>query len=144
LVFLPQIATIGLTTFVKDKRIPLKNQHHILVVDDDPEIVETIAATLSGSGYQVSTAHDGNQGVAYAETKNPDVVILDLMMPRRSGFLVLERLRQNAETQMPIIMITGNEGMRHKKYAQLLGVDDYIQKPFTMDRLLQSLSDILE
>ncbi len=122
----------------------MKNQHHILVVDDDPEIVETISATLTGKGYQVSTAFDGNQGVAYAETKNPDLVILDLMMPRRSGFLVLERLRQNAEMQMPIIMITGNEGMRHKKYAELLGVDDYIQKPFTMNRLLQSLSDILD
>ena len=122
----------------------MKNPYHILVVDDDPEIVETISATLVGKGYQVSTAYDGNQGVAYAETKNPDLVILDLMMPRRSGFLVLERLRQNPEMQMPIIMITGNEGMRHKKYAQLLGVDDYIQKPFTMDRLLQSLTNILD
>lgn len=122
----------------------MKNQHHILVVDDDPDIVATISASLTGKGYKVSTAHDGNQGVAYAETKNPDLVILDLMMPRRSGFLVLERLRQNADMQMPIVMITGNEGMRHKKYAELLGVDDYIQKPFTMDRLLKSLSDILD
>jgi len=122
----------------------LNKTHHILVVDDDPEIVQTIAATLTGKGYTVSKAYDGNQGVAYAETKNPDLVILDLMMPRRSGFLVLERLRQNVDAQMPIIMITGNEGMRHKKYAELLGVNDYIQKPFTMDRLLESLSDILE
>ena len=93
---------------------------------------------------EVSTAFDGNQGIAYAETKTPDLMILDLMMPRRSGFLVLERLRQNSETQMPIIMITGNEGMRHRKYAELLGVDDYIQKPFTMDRLLQAVSKILD
>lgn len=117
---------------------------HVLVVDDDSEIVETIAATLRSRGMQVSTASDGNQGIAYAETKAPDLVILDLMMPRRSGFLVLERLRQNSETQMPIIMITGNEGMRHRKYAELLGVNDYIQKPFTMDRLLQSVSKILD
>lgn len=117
---------------------------HVLVVDDDSEIVETIAATLRSRGMQVSTASDGNQGIAYAETKTPDLVILDLMMPRRSGFLVLERLRQNSETQMPIIMITGNEGMRHRKYAELLGVNDYIQKPFTMDRLLQAVSKILD
>lgn len=116
---------------------------HVLIVDDDSEIVETIATTLRSRGMQVSTASDGNQGIAYAETKAPDLVILDLMMPRRSGFLVLERLRQNSETQMPIIMITGNEGMRHKKYAELLGVNDYIQKPFTMDRLLQAVSKIL-
>jgi DNA-binding response OmpR family regulator len=113
-------------------------------VDDDSEIVESIAATLRSRGIQVSTASDGNQGIAYAETKTPDLVILDLMMPRRSGFLVLERLRQNSETQMPIIMITGNEGMRHRKYAELLGVNDYIQKPFTMDRLLQAVSKILD
>lgn len=117
---------------------------HVLVVDDDAEIVETIAATLRSRGMNVSTASDGNQGIAYAETKSPDLVILDLMMPRRSGFLVLERLRQNSDTQMPIIMITGNEGMRHRKYAELLGVNDYIQKPFTMDRLLQAVSNILD
>jgi len=117
---------------------------HVLVVDDDSEIVETIAATLRSRGMKVSTASDGNQGIAYAETTAPDLVILDLMMPRRSGFLVLERLRQNSETQMPIIMITGNEGMRHRKYAELLGVNDYIQKPFTMDRLLQAVSKILD
>ena len=117
---------------------------HVLIVDDDAEIVESIAATLRSRGMQVSTASDGNQGIAYAETKSPDLVILDLMMPRRSGFLVLERLRQNSETQMPIIMITGNEGMRHRKYAELLGVNDYIQKPFTMDRLLQAVASILD
>ena len=117
---------------------------HVLVVDDDSEIVETIAVALRSRGMKVSTAFDGNQGIAYAETKTPDLMILDLMMPRRSGFLVLERLRQNSETQMPIIMITGNEGMRHRKYAELLGVDDYIQKPFTMDRLLQAVSKILD
>ena len=128
----------------EDKIATVNKRNHILVVDDDPEIVESIATTLRGQGYEVSTAHDGNQGVACAETKNPDLVILDLMMPRRSGFLVLERLRQNSNTQMPIVMITGNEGVRHKKYAELLGVNDYIQKPFTMDRLLQSLSKILD
>jgi len=117
---------------------------HVLVVDDDSEIVETIAAALRSRGMRVSTASDGNQGIAYAEAKTPDLMILDLMMPRRSGFLVLERLRQNSETQMPIIMITGNEGMRHRKYAELLGVNDYIQKPFTMDRLLQAVSKVLD
>jgi len=104
---------------------------HVLVVDDDSEIVDTISAALRSRGMEVSTAFDGNQGIAYAETKTPDLMILDLMMPRRSGFL-------------PIIMITGNEGMRHRKYAELLGVDDYIQKPFTMDRLLQAVSKILD
>ncbi len=128
----------------EDRKNTVKKPYHILVVDDDPEIVKSISVTLTDQGFKVSSANDGNQGVAYAEAKTPDLVILDLMMPRRSGFLVLERLRQNSATQMPIIMITGNEGMRHKKYAELLGVNDYIQKPFTMDRLLQSISKILD
>ena len=93
---------------------------HVLVVDDDAEIVDTIATTLRSRGMEVSTASDGNQGIAFAETKTPDLVILDLMMPRRSGFLVLERLRQNSETQMPIIMITGNEGSMPNYSASMI------------------------
>ncbi len=71
------------------------------------------------------------------------VVILDMMMPRRSGFLVLERLRQVFEEPVKVIMITGNEGTRHREYAELLGVNDYIHKPFTIDRLLASVSNLL-
>lgn len=127
-----------------DQHTQAKKPHHVLVVDDDSEIVETIAVALQSHGYEVSTAHDGNQGIAYAESKKPDIIVLDLMMPRRSGFLVLERLRQNTSAQMPVILITGNEGVRHKKYAELLGVNDYILKPFTMVELLDSISNILD
>ena len=67
-----------------------------------------------------------------------------MMMPRRSGFLVLERLRQNDLEPVPVIMITGNEGNRHQQYAEMLGVNDYIHKPFTMDRLLDSVNNLLE
>jgi DNA-binding response OmpR family regulator len=116
---------------------------HVLVVDDDPEIIESIRFALLREGFEVSIARDGNQGVAFAETKHPDLVILDMMMPRRSGFLVLERLRQTTENPVPVIMITANEGTRHREYAEMLGVSDYIPKPFTMDRLLNSVSDLL-
>jgi DNA-binding response OmpR family regulator len=116
---------------------------HILIVDDDPEITESLRYALSEQGFHVWTACDGNQGVAFAETKSPDLVILDMMMPRRSGFLVLERLRQTTEMPVPVIMITANEGSRHREYAEMLGVNDYISKPFTMDRLLNSVSNLL-
>ncbi len=120
-----------------------KSKPHILIVDDDPEIIESIRYALTEKGFEVSIARDGNQGVAYAETKSPDLVILDMMMPRRSGFLVLERLRQTTEIPVPVIMITANEGSRHREYAEMLGVSDYIGKPFTMDRLLSSVSNLL-
>ena len=115
----------------------------VLVVDDDPEITESIRYALKSNGFQVTIARDGNQGVAIAETKKPQLVILDMMMPKRSGFLVLERLRQNGEEPVPVIMITGNEGSRHQEYAELLGVSDYIHKPFTMDRLLDSVQNLI-
>lgn len=118
-------------------------QKHVLVIDDDTEITEALKHALRGAGYEVTIARDGNQGVAIAETKNPDLLILDMMMPKRSGFLVLERLRQSQEDPVPVIMITGNEGNRHRAYAELLGVSDYIYKPFTMDRLLSSVDGLI-
>ena len=115
----------------------------ILIVDDDREIIDSVQYALEGEGHQVVVANDGNQGLALAETENPDLMILDMMMPKRSGFLVLEKLRRVRDQPLPVIMITGNEGNRHKSYAELLGVSDYIQKPFTMDRLLASVNKLL-
>ncbi|WP_164103460.1 response regulator transcription factor [Candidatus Laterigemmans baculatus] len=115
----------------------------VLLVDDDFEIVDSIRYALEGEGYEVIVARDGNQGVALAERENPDLMILDMMMPKRSGFLVLEKLRRSRELPLPVIMITGNEGSRHKAYAELLGVSDYIRKPFAMERLVEAVRRLL-
>ena len=115
----------------------------ILLVDDDQEIVEAVRFALESRGYAVLIARDGNQGLAMAEREDPDLVILDMMMPKRSGFLVLERLGRTLAVPMRVIMITANEGSRHKAYAEMLGVDDYIRKPFGMDRLLESVDRLL-
>ena len=115
----------------------------ILLVDDDAEIVESMKLTLETKGYRVLVARDGNQGLAMAEREDPDLVILDMMMPKRSGFLVLERLRRTRRIPVRVIMITANEGSRHKAYAEMLGVDDYIRKPFAMDRLMDSVKRLL-
>ena len=84
-----------------------------------------------------------NKEAILAKERKPDLAILDMMMPKRSGFLVLERLRRSHSVPMRIIMITANEGSRHKAYAEMLGVDDYIRKPFAMDRLLDSVDRLL-
>lgn len=115
----------------------------ILVVDDDAEIIESLKFALGKRGYVVLIARDGNQGLSMAEKETPDLVILDMMMPKRSGFLVLEKLRRTHSVPMRVIMITANEGSRHKAYAEMLGVDDYIRKPFPMDRLLESVDRLL-
>ncbi|MCX7402315.1 MAG: response regulator [Planctomycetia bacterium] len=115
----------------------------VLLVDDDSEIVESMRTVLESRGYEILIARDGNQGLVMAERDNPDLVVLDMMMPKRSGFLVLEKLRRNSSVPMRVIMITANEGSRHKAYAEMLGVDDYIRKPFAMDRLLESIDRLL-
>ena len=115
----------------------------VLLVDDDIEIIESMRTVLESRGYDVLTARDGNQGLVMVETENPDLVVLDMMMPKRSWFLVLEKLRRSRPVPMRVIMITANEGSRHKAYAEMLGVDDYIRKPFAMDRLLDSVDRLL-
>jgi DNA-binding response OmpR family regulator len=126
----------------KEKKEDAK-KHRVLIVDDDHEIVESVRYALEAGGYQVMVARDGNQGLSMAEREDPDLVILDMMMPKRSGFLVLEKLRRSRPVPLRVIMITANEGSRHKAYAEMLGVDDYIRKPFAMDRLMESVNRLL-
>ena len=115
----------------------------ILLVDDDNEIVETMRAVLENKGYRVLVARDGNAGLTVAERENPDLIILDMMMPKKSGFLVLEKLKTRPGGLIPTIMITGNEGSRHRAYAEMLGVKDYIRKPFAIEKLVRSAEKIL-
>ena len=106
-------------------------------------MIESVRYALEDAGYEVAVANDGNQGLALAEREDPDLMILDMMMPKRSGFLVLEKLRRVRSEPLPVIMITGNEGSRHKAYAELLGVSEYLRKPFAMDRLLDAVKKLL-
>jgi DNA-binding response OmpR family regulator len=114
----------------------------ILLIDDDPEIIESMRYALEQAGYEVLIARDGNQGLAMVEKNRPDLVVVDMMMPKRSGFLVIEKLRRSDQRDLArqkIIMVTANEGRRHKEYAGMLGVDDYLRKPFAMPVLLSSV-----
>jgi DNA-binding response OmpR family regulator len=115
----------------------------ILLVDDDNEIIETMRTVFDGRGYRVLVARDGNAGLTVAERENPDLIILDMMMPKKSGFLVLEKLKTRPGGLIPTIMITGNEGSRHRAYAEMLGVKDYIRKPFAVEKLVKSAEKIL-
>lgn len=117
---------------------------HILVVDDDREVTDLLEGVLARQGYKVTIARDGNLGIANAQARHPDLLILDMMMPKRSGFLVLEYLRNSDGPAIPVIMITANEGRRHQEYAELLGVDAYLHKPFAIDNLLQKIRSLLE
>ena len=116
----------------------------ILLVDDDGEILESMRTVLENKGYRILVARDGNAGLTVAERENPDLLVLDMMMPKKSGFLVLEKLKGRQGGLIPTIMITGNEGSRHRAYAEMLGVRDYIRKPFAMEKLVRSVERVLE
>ena len=121
----------------------IKQAHHILIVDDDREMARILSAALEGAGYVTTVAQDGNEGLAVAETKSPDLIVLDIMMPRRSGFLVLERLLQILEDPIPVVIVTGNFGDRHRTYAEVLGVEGYFYKPVKIPLLLEKVSELL-
>jgi DNA-binding response OmpR family regulator len=116
----------------------MANAKTILVVDDDMELSDGLRAVLEKQGFRVLQARDGQQGKQMVYQHRPDLVILDMMMPRMGGYPVLEHFRGKTDAP-PIIMITANEGSRHKAYAEYLGVVDYIRKPFAMERLLESV-----
>ncbi len=117
----------------------------VLIVDDDQDIITAIKAALEDLGVAIRTTGNGNDAVEMIQQQSPDLLILDQMLPGRSGFLVLEKIRpQRKETSKPpVIMITANPGSRHKIYAETLGVDAYINKPFRMEKLLKAAEQLL-
>jgi len=116
----------------------MADEKTILIVDDDLELSDGLRIVLERQGYRVMQARDGQQGRQLVYQHRPDLVILDMMMPRMGGYPVLEHFKDKPDAP-PIIMITANEGSRHKAYAEFLGVIDYIRKPFAMERLLEAV-----
>jgi DNA-binding response OmpR family regulator len=110
----------------------------VLLVDDDNDILTSMQAVFEPTGAIIETANNGNKAVELAEKNQPDLVILDMMLPGRSGFLVLEKIkaRKPRGDKPVVIMITGNQGARHKMYAESLGVSDYFNKPVKLDKLI--------
>jgi DNA-binding response OmpR family regulator len=110
----------------------------IVLIEDDREIGSTLSAVLEGAGYRVVLATNGIDGQRLISAERPDLVITDMMMPRMGGFPVLEFLR-TLDSPPKVIMITANEGGRHKAYAEMLGAIDYLRKPFAMDIMLEAV-----
>ncbi len=115
----------------------------VLIVDDDPEVRAAIDHALQAEGALTQYCGDGNSAVRICESDPPDLVVLDMMLPKRSGFLVLDRIKK-LETPPVVIMVTANEGRRHQQYAETLGVDGYILKPVRLERLITMARDLLD
>jgi DNA-binding response OmpR family regulator len=114
----------------------------VLLIEDDREIATTLRSVLEAAGYEVSYAPNGKDGQRMIEDIRPALVITDMMMPQLGGFPVLEYLKQ-MQSPPKVIMITANEGGRHKAYAEMLGVSDYLRKPFAMDVMLEAVEKAL-
>src|ERR1700733_13221294 len=122
---------------LKDKKV--------LLVDDDSDILTSIQAAFEPTGAVIETANNGNKAVELAEKNQPDLVVLDMMLPGRSGFMVLEKIKskkpRNAKPH--VIMITGHSGSRHQLYAESQGVSEYFTKPVKMDKLIAAAERML-
>ena len=113
----------------------------ILVVDDDPNISELMNIYLEKEGYEVRTAADGNEGVALFKAYSPDLVLLDIMMPRKDGWQVCREIREISS--VPIIMITAKGETIDKVLGLELGADDFIVKPFDMKEVFARIKAVL-
>lgn len=114
----------------------------VLIVDDDRDILEAIDAAFQSEGALTLTAGDGDEAVRICNEDPPDLVVLDMMLPKRSGFLALEKIKGKPDSPV-VIMVTANEGKRHSAYAESLGVDAYMLKPVPLGRLLDAAVDLI-
>jgi DNA-binding response OmpR family regulator len=115
----------------------------VLIVDDDRDILESIEAAFLSEGALTLTAADGDEAVRICHEDPPDLVILDMMLPKRSGFMALEKIKGHEDSPL-VIMVTANEGKRHQAYGESLGVDAYMLKPVPLGRLLDKAVELIE
>lgn len=113
----------------------------VLIVDDDPSILRFVRANISASGYETLVAGDGKAALEVIEVNQPDLVLLDIMMPNMDGLEVCRRLRE--WSQIPIIMLTARGDEKDKVECLDMGADDYIAKPFGVDELLARVRAVL-
>jgi CheY-like chemotaxis protein len=116
----------------------------ILVVDDDPEIVAMLSTRLGARGYKVSTASDGKSAIELAKRERPDLVLLDVMMPGKSGWEVARALKQDPVTQsIKIVMVTAIGEQVNEITSPLYGADAHIDKPFEFERLERVIANLV-
>lgn len=117
----------------------------ILVVDDEPDLVSMLKARLEANNYEVATAFDGEEGLSKAKKEKPDLIVLDIMMPKMDGMMLAEALKQGKETaDIPIIFLTClAEGIETKSRASKIGNNIFVGKPFDASELLSMVNQVM-
>jgi len=122
---------------------PRLQNKSILIVDDDEDILSSIELAMRAEGAITSKAADGSAAVLACQTAPPDAVVLDMMLPKASGFVVLEKMREMPNPPV-VVMVTANLGKRHQQYAHDLGVHAYMNKPVSLQRPVETIVKLLE
>lgn len=118
---------------------------NILIVDDAPNIVLSLEFLMTSAGYDVRSAKDGIEAISAIKEKKPDLILLDVMMPRKDGFQVCQEIKAKRKWQdIHIIMLTAKGRTIEKRKGLALGADDYITKPFATRELVSKIRDILD
>ncbi|WP_428610031.1 response regulator transcription factor [Sedimenticola sp.] len=118
---------------------------HILIVDDEKNIAISVDYLLRREGFEVSVAHDGEEGMRLIREERPDLVLLDIMMPKLDGFQVCETVRQDPTlANIRIVMLTAKGRDAEKEKGLALGADAYITKPFSTRELISQVKALLE
>ena len=115
----------------------------ILLVEDDPAILEGLTALLRGENYETISAGDGEKGLALALKESPDLIILDIMLPKMNGIEVLQTLRNREKCKVPVIMLTSRKEEIDRVMGLEFGADDYITKPFSTRELIARIKAVL-
>lgn len=116
----------------------------ILIAEDEAELREVLATWLGRKGFAVATAEDGVEACEAAEADVPDLVLLDLMLPRRDGYTVLFHLRSRPETRaVPVLFISAEPVKGHDEIARTLGAQGFLAKPFRLETLVAAIEDVL-
>ena len=121
-------------------------QAYLLIVEDDPDILRLLDATLTFKGYRVITAHNGREGLEVIQVKRPEIVIADIMMPKLDGFGLVHRLRINPETRdIPVVFITATYvTLADKEFAFNIGATRFIQKPVDLEKFMATIAELLK
>jgi DNA-binding response OmpR family regulator len=116
----------------------------VLIVDDEPNIVTSLEFLMKRSGYETLVARDGDEALTAVETFRPDLVLLDVMLPRRDGFEVCQRLRADGWTDLKIVMLTAKGREAEIAKGMDVGADSYVTKPFSTRDLVDQVARILQ
>lgn len=121
-------------------------QGYLLIVEDDPDILQLLKTTLTFNGYRVSTARNGYEGLEAVRKERPAIVIADIMMPKLDGFGLVNRLRINPETrETPVVLVTATYVTpEDKEFAQNIGATRFIQKPIDLEEFLETIRELLK